>query len=113
MKESINLEEYAQNENYESIIKERFNEFEITALIRTRKMNKLEWLFDFIIGAGTVELADTLHDMSPYYLVEKNGVQLLVNIKKDCIITQELIKPFDKKKCILDGNIYAKSIKLK
>ena len=71
-------------------------------------MNKLESIFDFFIGAGTLDVADALNDMSPYYLAEKNGVQLLVNIKKNLITATELLKPFNKKTYILDGNKYTK-----
>ena len=33
-------------------------------------MSKLESIFDFFIGAGTVELADGLNDLSCYYLIK-------------------------------------------
>lgn len=111
MKETIDLDNYDKGEykdRYESILKTKFKDFSITPLMRNKKMNKLESIFDFFIGAGTVELADSLHDLSPYYLVEKNGIQLLVNIKKDLLTVTELLKPFNKKTYILDDNEFMK-----
>lgn len=42
-------------------------------------MSKLESAFDFIIGAGIIDVADSLNDMSPYYLVKKDNINININ----------------------------------
>lgn len=67
-------------------------------LIRRKRMNKAEWLADFIAGAGIIQGADYLRDTSAYYLVETNGKQLLVNVSADFITSRELANKVDPKK---------------
>ena len=40
-------------------------------------MNVLERIFNFIVGAGTIDMANVLSDTSPYYLVIKENAKLL------------------------------------
>lgn len=111
MSEVIDLNNYDKGEykdKYEAILKNKFKEFDIYPLIRTKKMNKLEWILDFFVGAGTVDVVDGLSDLSPYFLVEKSNIQLIVNIKKDILLAYELLKPFNKKDYILDKNKFTK-----
>lgn len=77
--------------SYSIILKEYYPEpWEVYSLIREKKMSKLEATFDFIIGPGTVDLADALNDMSPFYLVVKDNLKMLVNIKDWTLRVYEL-----------------------
>lgn len=68
--------------SYSAFLKEYYPEpWEVYSVIKDKKMSKLEATFDFIIGAGTVELADALNDLSPFYLAVKDDLKMLVNIK--------------------------------
>lgn len=67
----------------------------IYPLIRKKKMNRAEWLADFIAGPGIIQGADYLNDPSAYYLVETGGRQMLVKISADFIITSELADRVD------------------
>ena len=68
--------------SYSIILKEYYSEpWEVYSLVRSKKMSKLEATFDFLIGSGTIELADALSDLSPFYLVVKDNLKMLVNIK--------------------------------
>lgn len=64
--------------------------WKIYVLTRSKKMGMLESTFDFLIGAGTVELADGLNDLSPYYLAKKDQLNLLINIKDWILEVKEL-----------------------
>jgi transcriptional regulator with XRE-family HTH domain len=70
----------------------------IYPLIRRKKMNKAEWVADFIAGAGIIQGADYLRDSSAYYLVETDGKQLLVNVSADFLTSRELANKVDPKK---------------
>ena len=70
----------------------------IYPLIRRKRMNKAEWLADFIAGAGIIQGADYLRDASANYLVETGGKQLLVNVSADFITSRELANKVDPKK---------------
>ena len=49
-----------------------------------QKLNFIELLIDTFISPeiGLVSTADELGNLSPYYLVKKDNLNLLVNIKK-------------------------------
>ena len=69
---------------YDEVLKEYFDEsYEIYNLSRSKKMNIVENLIDtFIVPEiGPVSTADALSDLSPYYLVKKDDLKFLVNIK--------------------------------
>lgn len=68
--------------SYSIILKEYYSEpWEVYSLVRSKKMSKLEATFNFLIGSSTIELADALSDLSPFYLVVKDNLKMLVNTK--------------------------------
>lgn len=113
IREKINLNEYSKEGFrgiYDAIAKKKFPEpYTIYPLIRRKKMNKLEAFIDFIIQPGIVNVIDSLEDLSAYYLVERNNIQLLINIRKEYIETKELNVNFNKNKCIIDNNLFIKA----
>ena len=115
MKKQLDKNRYKSKiSSYEEILKEYYAEpWEVYILTREKKMKKLEGIFDFIIGAGTVELADALNDMSPYYLVIKDNLKLLVNIKDWILEVVELPHNTNEKKFSYGQNKFVNRGKLK
>ncbi len=64
---------------------------------------------DFIIGAGTLNLIDTASDLSPYILVKKDNMKLLVHIHKYVLEVIELPESIDEKKFVYNKNNFTKT----
>ena len=100
--------------SYETILKEYYPvPWEIYILTRNKKMSKLEAIFDFFIGAGTIDVADSLNDISPYYLVKKNNLKFLINIKDWILEVIELPCDINEKKFSYRKNEFVNHGKLK
>ncbi len=111
MRKQLNRDKYSTNKikSYTEVLKQHYPEpWEVYGLMREKKMSKLEGIFDFFIGAGTVELADSLNDMSPYYLVKKDNLKMIVNIKDWVLEVQELPTNIDEKKFTIGKNKFVK-----
>ena len=110
MKKKLDKDNYKNKiSSYEEVLKEYYPApWKIYILTREKKMSKLEGIFDFIIGAGTIDVADALNDMSPYYLAIKDNIKLLVNIKYWVLEVIELNPDINEKKFIVDKNIFRK-----
>lgn len=94
---------------YDEVLKEYFDEsYEIYNLSRSKKMNIVENLIDtFIVPQiGPVSTADALSDLSPYYLVKKDNLKFLVNIKNYVLEIIELPNNTSDKKIIYNRNIF-------
>lgn len=94
---------------YDEVLKEYFDEsYEIYNLSRSKKMNIVENLIDtFIVPEiGPVSTADALSDLSPYYLVKKDDLKFLVNIKNYVLEIIELPNNISDKKIIYNRNIF-------
>lgn len=70
----------------------------IYPLIRRKKMRLAEWVADFLVAPGVLQVADYLNDMSAHYLVETGSRQLLVKVSSDFIMSSELANRVDPKK---------------
>ncbi|MGM9875592.1 MAG: helix-turn-helix domain-containing protein [Bacilli bacterium] len=94
---------------YDEVLKEYFDEsYEIYNLSRSKKMSVVENLIDtFIVPEiGPVSTADALSDLSPYYLVKKDNLKFLVNIKNYILEIIELPNNTSDKKIIYNRNIF-------
>lgn len=94
---------------YDEVLKEYFDEsYEIYNLSRSKKMNIVENLIDtFIVPEiGPVSTADALSDLSPFYLVKKDNLKFLVNIKNYVLEIIELPNNTSDKKIIYNRNIF-------
>lgn len=113
MREKINITDYSKDGFrgiYDAIAKKHFPEpYIICPLIRRKKMNKLESVVDFIIQPGVVNMIDSLEDLSAYYLIERNNVQLLVNVTKEYIETREINVKCSGEKFVIDNNQFIKA----
>lgn len=114
MKKKLDKDNYKNKiSSYEEVLKEYYPApWKIYILTREKKMSKLEGIFDFIIGAGTIDVADALNDMSPYYLAIKDNIKLLVNIKDWVLEVKEFNPDINEKKFIVDKNIFRKHYEL-
>lgn len=101
---------------YSEVLKEYYPEpYEIFVLSRTKKLNFIELILDTFIAPsiGPVSTADELGDLSPYYLVKKDGLKLLVNIKNYTLEVIELPFNTNDKKFIYKKNKFRNCGKLK
>ena len=101
---------------YSEVLKEYYPEpYEIFVLSRTKKLNFIELILDTFIASsiGPVSTADELGDLSPYYLVKKDDLKLLVNIKNYTLEVIELPFNTNDKKFIYKKNKFRNCGKLK
>ena len=82
----------------------------IYPLIRSKKLSTAEFLLDLVTFWGTSQLADYASNTDGYYLVVKDGRQLLVRVSKDFITTSELTAKVDPKKFIIGNNVFKKAV---
>ena len=94
MKKELDKEKYL---NKLTMCKEVLDEYypepyEVYTLVRNKKMNALELVIDTFISPeiGPISTADQFGDISPYYLVKKDNLKLLVNIKNYVLEVIEL-----------------------
>lgn len=76
IKESINLEDYPKEgkfkSKYDAVVKAKYPDaHSIMPLVRKKKLSTVEKALDFLIQPGIYHVADSINDMSAYYLVEK------------------------------------------
>ncbi len=86
----------------------------IYALHRQKKMSKAEWVADFIIGAGTLNIYDSIANYGQiYYLVESEGKQFFVCVDDDFITSSALSSKYEGKKFQRGKYIYRKLYDIK
>lgn len=112
--EQIDLDQYQKTgklgSKYDSVVKDKWPMAKaIYPLVRKKKLSKVEAVIDFIVLPGVLQAADSLNDMSAYYLVEMDTKQLLVWVTKTHIKGKELNSKFTGKKCVIENNIFIKA----
>ena len=117
MKKELDKNKYKNKVTmYEEVLKEYYPApYEIYILSRTKKLNFIETLIDTFIAPeiGPVSTADDLSDLSPYYLVKKDNLKLLVNIKNYVLEVIELPSTINDKKFLIGKNKFINCGKLK
>ena len=101
---------------YLEVLKEYYPEpYEIYTLTRTKKLNFIETIIDIFIAPeiGPVSTADGFSDLSPYYLVKKDNLKLLVNIKNYTLEVIELPFNTNEKKFVYGRNKFVNCGKVK
>ncbi|MFT4471538.1 helix-turn-helix domain-containing protein [Arthrobacter sulfonylureivorans] len=81
----------------------------IYPLTRRRKLTTWESIVDFVIQPGTLNAADSLRDLSGYYVVDLGDRHLLVNVSKEFVESRELTAKFDKRKQVIGDNVFTKA----
>ena len=117
MRKELDKEKYKNKLSmYLEVLKQYYPEpYEIYTLTRTKKLNFIELILDtFIVPEiGPISTADDLGNLSPYYLVKKDGLKLLVNIKNYTLEVIELPSNTNEKKFIYGQNKFRNCGKLK
>ena len=113
IKETINIDDYGKTgkcrSRYDAVVRAKYPQATIIyPLIRRKKLSLAENIVDFIVQPGVLQVADSLNDMSAYYLVELEQKQLLVNITKEFIESRELNCKFTEKKIVIGNNLFIK-----
>lgn len=117
IKEAINLDEYEKTgkcrDKKDAVCLEKNKDATaIYALFKQKKMSKAEWIIDFIIQPGVVELSDQFREFASFYLVEKDTKQYLVKVTKEFITTNELADKVDVKKFVIGNYQYKKGYQI-
>lgn len=115
IKESINLEDYPKEgkfkSKYDAVVKAKYPDaHSIMPLVRKKKLSTVEKALDFLIQPGVYHVADSINDMSAYYLVEKGSKQYLVNVTKDFIESRELARHFTGRGQTIGNNYFTKAL---
>lgn len=87
--------------------------WKIYILNRRKKLNKLEFIFDLFVTSGDYSIIEGVSDLSPYYLVIKDNLKLLVNIKDWVLEVTELSSNTNDRKFIVGKNVFIKNSELK
>ena len=101
MKKELDKDKYEMNsKGYLQVIKDYYAEpWEVYELLRSKNHSKIaSFVSDWIVGAGAMEALDSLDDRSPYYLIKKDGLKLLVNIHDYILEVVELPEKTNDKK---------------
>ena len=121
MRKELDQSKYKSKfDSYYEILKEYYPEpYEVYVLSRSKNMNFFERIIDFCVGGSSpamifpVETADVLSDLSPYYLVMKDNMKFLVNIKNWILEVIELPNNTSCKKFVYGKNKFKNCGKLK
>ena len=115
MKKELDKDKYEMNWNeYVQIIKDNYVEpWKVYSLRRSKKHSKLAWIVnDWVVGAGAMKAFDALDDTTPYYLIKKDGLKLLVNIHDYILEVIELPENTNDKKFVYGKNKFKQFKKL-
>ena len=115
MKKELDRDKYEMSQKgYIQIIKDNYAEpWEVYELLRSENKGKLaNFVSNWITGAGAMETVDALNDRTPYYLIKKDGLKLLVNIHDYILEVIELPENTNDKKFIYGKNKFKQFKKL-
>lgn len=117
IKEAINLEDYEKTgkcrDKRDAVCFAKHQDASaIYALISNRKMSKTEWIIDFVVQPGIVEVLDRANNNAGCYLVEKGNKQYFVTVTNDFITTRELPNRVEGKKFVIEKHKYTKGYRI-
>ena len=114
MKKELDKDKYKNKLTmFSEVLKEYYPEpWEVYNLKREKKMNIVENIIDFCVDIMPITLADITSDASPYYLVKKDNLKFLVNIKNYILEVIELPPNTNDKKFIYGSNKFINMGKL-
>lgn len=104
--------------NYHDEIKKLYPDAgQILHMRRTKVKKPLAKVLDAVVGLFTpvpeiTETADLISDLGVYYLVFLGGKELLVRLAKDGTEERDVTGLFDGKALVLEGNRFAKLVKI-
>lgn len=94
--------------SYKEILEKYFKNDEIFVLSTSKKLNTTEKVFDVLLTGGDYGLIKNASDLSPYYLIKRENVKLLVNISKWKLKIIELPHDVNENKFTYDNTILKK-----
>lgn len=74
--------------------------------------DKAEWIVDFVVQPGVVEVLDRFKELAGYYLVERGNKQYFVKVTNEFIVTNELTERVDVRKFELGNHRYKKGYRI-
>jgi len=115
IKESINLDDYHAEGKFKSklhvVVKSKYPDADsIFPLVRRKNLSLVEKVVDFVVMPGVLHTADSLNDLTSYYLVESQGKQYLVNVTKEFIESRELVRRFTGRSQIIGKDYFTKAL---
>lgn len=116
MRLELNKEDYKNKISmYSEVLKKYFGGADIYVLVRSKRMSFIDVIIDTftIPWLGPVETADALSDLSTYYLVKKDRLKFLVNIKDYVLEVIELPDSINEKRFIYGKNSFRNTGKIK
>lgn len=117
IKEAINLDDYektgrCRNKKDAVCVEKNKDASAIYALFSTKKMTNAEWIIDFIVQPGVVEVLDRFKELAGYYLVEKGNKQYFVKVTNEFIVTNELSEKVNVRKFDFGNHRYRKAYQI-
>ena len=94
------------------ILEKYFKNDEVFVLSTSKKLNTTEKVFDVLLTGGDYSLIKNASDLSPYYLIKRKNVKLLVNTSKWKLKIIELPHDVNENKFTYDNTIFKKVNKL-
>ena len=115
MRTVIDKDKYKNKlDGYYEYLKDNYSElWEVYSLSRTKKMNVLEMILDFFGTMGNYHRIEALSDLSPYYLVTKDNLKLLVSIRNWKVEVNELDSNVNIQKFFVGRNKFTNAGKIK
>lgn len=104
--------------NIQEKVVQRYSDADEIYCLQRRKVKKTgAKILDALVCLFTplveiTETADTISDMGIYYLVSKDGRQLLVRADKEGFTEKDITGLCEEKKFVIDGNKFTKAMKL-
>lgn len=92
----------------DAAIAARFPRATIIPLARRKLLTAWQHAFDFIVGAGTLELGNAIGDQARHYLVLLEDEQWLVAIAKNTLRAEPLAAAFEGRDMIIGDYLYRK-----
>ena len=116
LRENYELEKNNYNTRYNyaiSYLKKNYPEPSIIyGLSQSKDLTTLEWITDFIVGPGIIDMIHWLNEFAIWFLVEKETQSLLIKVTKEYIETTEISNLIDKKKFIHEKNKFIRLNKI-
>lgn len=102
--------ENSKFKNVDNFILEKFSDANsIERLTREVKLTFWQNVFDFFVGAGTLEVGDLIKTGLVYpYLINRDENDYLVLVSKEKLMSKKLNTKFVKKSMVIDGYKYSK-----
>lgn len=113
LREAIDLNEYEKTGacrcREDAVVLAKYPDADfVWPLMREKKQSIAAHIMEFFTSPGMLGVVDQLEDMSWYYLVEKQGVQFLVNVTKEFITSKRMTAPVTDRRFTVGNMCYTR-----